>query len=240
MTNTSEINDLLEELFNNHQHEVEYVKYTRAFKVKLKNTIVVDSRVTQQSIQEEDISSRLDVKIDLPNEQSIIESFGDVAGSSEDAILKNLDNFVKTAYYPITACLDANRENPNIIFYEWEINGTVWKVFIGDLGMKVGLSQPVNLPKRLFETIEKIIKEQELTENYNWFRFFAFQMNNEIQDIEFLINNQPKNEGLEELQNLDWELRDGFYSVRNFILLKKNDIVEKPKKSFFAKLFNRG
>lgn len=239
MSKTSEINDLLEELFKNHQHEVEYVRYTRAFKVKLKNTIVVDSRVTQQSIQEEDISSRLDVKIDLPNEQSIIESFGDVAGSSEDAILKNLDNFVKTSYHPITACLDANREDSNIVFYEWEINGTVWKVFIGDLGMKVGLNKPINLPKRLFAVIEKIIKEQELTENYNWFRFFAFQMNNEIQDIEFLMNNEPKSEGLDELHNLDWELRDSFYSIRNFIILKKEDIVEKPKKSFFSKLFGR-
>ncbi len=212
-------NKEIELLFSNHGFSID--ENNGKLFVNTENKISIESRLNQRE-NENGYTSRLDVRIELPNGQAIIESFGDIGENSENAKNKNIQNFALNSFHVISACLNNNKEDEQITFEEWKVDESEWDVYIGNFGMKGSTNEPVEVPSGLFDLIEKLIKDNIKKENeYYWARFFFAQFKNEISAIEFLVNNETFEEGRLHLSKLPWGLRDEFYSVRNFLIIKK-------------------
>jgi len=211
-------NPEIEQLLKNHNYPVE--KNNEGLLAYFNEKVLIKSNLVQ-SVLENGCTSRLDVSIELPNGLAILESFGDFGGNEEEAKLANLNNFALNAFHVITACLNDKKEDDQITFEEWTFSGVEWEVYIGDFGLKNMSGEPISMPVNLFETIEIAIKKNNFQQDYCWVRFFFAQYHNQISAIELLINNELNQEGVNDLSLLPWELTDEFYSIRNFLMMKK-------------------
>lgn len=212
-------NKEIELLFKNHNLSIE--EENGKLFVNSENKIAIDSRISQKE-HENGWTSRLDVRIELPNGQAILESFGDIGDDSETAKNKNIQNFALNSFHTIAAYIYDDKEDEQITYETWHVDENEWEVFIGNFGMKNSTNEPVEIPEKLFDLIEILIKQNlNQATDYYWARFFFAQYDQEISSIEFLINNESYEEGQMELSKLPWELRDEYYSIRNFIIVKK-------------------
>jgi hypothetical protein len=179
------------------------------------------------------ISSQLDVMIITPDGEKIIESFGDIADDVDTALERGLTYFNISDLHPILAAFGI--EDPSVLHHleieEWEVDGKLWTVYLGNLIPKTN-SPHINPPDEFFNTVEKAIYKQKLTNQLHWFRSFYLQHNNEITFSEFLMDNEiimgenPFSKTIPILPDVD------YYSCRNFIILKQKS----PKKSLFKHL----
>jgi len=170
------------------------------------------------------ISSRLDIMALTDKGEQIFESCGDYGETIDDAVNNNLQNFSLGSLHPLLAalgCIDPHTYN-QITLEEWEINGKIWKAYIGNIipKMLADGQQSTTLPSEFFESFEKGIKLQKLTNRLHWFRAYYSQLESEITNREFLMDNELVTETDTIFSSLPILPKMRFFSCRNFIILK--------------------
>ncbi len=171
-----------------------------------------------------DISSRLDVMALTDKGEQIFESCGDYGTTIEEAVSNNLQNFSSSSLHPLLAalgCIDPHTYD-QITIEEWEINGKVWKAYIGNLVPKIltDIQNTIAPPSEFFDSFERGIKAKQLTNRLHWFRGYYSQLDNEITNREFLMDNELVTETDTIFNTLPILPNIRFYSCRNFIILK--------------------
>ncbi len=94
-----------------------------------------------------------------------------------------------------------------------------FEVHIGNLGLRGAEGKAPPLPAGLFPSIERAIRAEPLDARLHWFRHFFCAFGNQ-RTVEALFDNQPWEAGMQNLAALDWQDSQGYYSVRNFLMLK--------------------
>ena len=168
------------------------------------------------------INSRLDVMILTDSGERIIESFGDFGATVDDAVNKNFHNFSSRSLHPILAAFGCEDQETlkQVEVEEWIVNGRTWKVHIGNLVPKSTGGDRFVPPSQFFQSIEREIRLQTLTNTLHWFRSYYCQGEANITEREFLMDNEAKNAALI-FSTLPIMPNVKFYSCRNFILLRK-------------------
>ncbi len=172
----------------------------------------------------ESISSRLDVMAMTDKGEEIYESCGDYGATIEEAVNNNFKNFSAGSLYPLLAalgCIDPHTYD-QITIEEWEINGKVWTAYIGNLVPKILADRQNTIapPSEFYDSFERGIKAQQLINRLHWFRGYYSQLDNEITNREFLMDNELVAETNIILSTLPILPNVRFYSCRNFIILK--------------------
>ena len=90
-------------LFKNHNFSIN--KEDRIIYINSETRISIESRISQNE-RKGGCTSRLDIRIELPNGQAIIESFGDLGNNKENAKRKNIQNFAFNSFHVIAACIN--------------------------------------------------------------------------------------------------------------------------------------
>lgn len=186
--------------------------------------IVVDEQMpgicalTQDYIQEgEKASIRLNIGVAVEPERIIWESFLGHGNDEVSATQNAFEQFVKNSFYVFLAAFWEVENLEYVGVEEWEINDEKWKVIIGNFVCK----GEFDTPQELFDTIEDVASNLQLTKNYHWIRTFYANVNQEEKIVESQLDNQVWEDGKRELQTVNWKESEDFYSLRNFILLQK-------------------
>jgi len=165
---------------------------------------------------------QLDVQVLLPKTM-IIESFIGMATTLEEALNDALEQF-KVNTLPVfleAFWADTKPSEQAVGTEEWEINGERWQVVIGNYGYRGELPIEAVVNDEIFETIKKEVQSLPLTEDIYAIRTSFLNINANEQVVEVIINNEKVLEFEETMRQLSWKKFDGFYSVRNFLLLMK-------------------
>jgi hypothetical protein len=168
------------------------------------------------------INSRLDVMILTNTGERIIECFGDFGVTLDDAINKNFHNFSIGSLHPILAAFGSQGHETlrHVEIEEWVVNEKTWKVYIGNIVPKSMGGKHYAPPSQFFESVEHTIRKQNLTNRFHWFRSYYCQVNANITEKEFLMDNEAKNADLI-FTTVPLMPNVNFYSCRNFILLNR-------------------
>jgi len=212
------INQELEELILGHGYDVETIgnKIKPNFEVPIYFETWFYPRLEGEGLQ-----SRLDVGVTLPNGLELYEAFSDFGKSERDVINNNLTNFARGTLHVMLDAFNATKKYSDK--ETWTIQGQKWNVFIGDYNIKKASAiKSVEIPPNLFELIEEILYEQELTEEYYFIRCFYAHYKQSVMASEFMINNKNIEYAEEKIAKLDWMSSENFYSVREFLILKKS------------------
>lgn len=160
---------------------------------------------------------RLDITLLLASKKTITESYLGIGKNKISAIQNAFQNFVANSFHVLLSAFWQITNDDQIGIEEWEIKGKKWKVYIGNFGCKGDF----NIPENLFKIIEEQIQEENLEEDLYWLRIYYANVNNRDIMIETLKNNEAWPEMENKLKTITWDSSDKFYSLRNFIILKR-------------------
>lgn len=160
---------------------------------------------------------RLDITLLLASKKTISESYLGIGKNKISAIQNAFQNFVTNSFHVLLSAFWQITNDDQIGIEEWEIKGNKWKVYIGNFGCKGDF----NIPENLFKIIEEQIQEENLEEDLYWLRIYYANVNSREIMIETLKNNEVWPEMENKLKTVAWESSDKFYSLRNFIILKR-------------------
>ncbi|MGC3944798.1 MAG: DUF6348 family protein [Chryseolinea sp.] len=213
------VNEQLADLLRNHGLRVsvgdEFVSTDLSDDLKFK------ARVVYHEINGS-ISSRLDVMAATNRGEHIIECFGDFGSTLGDATTKNFRNFSLSSLHTILAAFGSRDHETlrQVEIEEWVLDGKTWKVYLGNLVPKTMAGARYTPPPEFFQSVEQAVRRQKLPNRLHWFRSYYYQFDTDIQEREFLMDNEPKDADsifadLPVLPNVK------FFSCRNFILLRE-------------------
>jgi len=212
------VNNEVAELIKAHNYEAKVVD--NHIEVNFKEELTLETWIYPKKL-DYGIQTRFDIGVKFKNGTELYEAFGDVADTLEASIHKNLENFSRSSLHVF---LDAfNDTNTYDDKEQWQCNDLKWDVFIGNYNLKNFGEKEIQIPENLFQKLQNIVSEFDLTEKYYFVRTYYAHMENKTMNIEFMINNTNFEHVQEELEQLDWMQSETFYSIRNFFILKRVD-----------------
>jgi Family of unknown function (DUF6348) len=163
-------------------------------------------------------SGRLNVQVLLEKGRVLEESFAG-RGTGRSGFADAMNNFMLNSLHVLLAALWGIKDDEQVLIEKWEIGGKQFTAYIGNFGRRASEPIKVPVPKDLFETIQSLICHEFLPGGIHWFRFFFAAVAGQ-HTYEALKNNEPWETGLAGLKGIVWPETAGYYSVRNFIVLR--------------------
>lgn len=163
---------------------------------------------------------RLDVELALDEQQTIIESFGDVGATAENAVRNSVFNFCQSSLHVMLSAFWNVHDDAQVLREEWTLHNRPWRVTIGNLVRKAANGQDIPIPHDLFAMIEAAIRSRALPQSAHWVRVYFANMMPGDRITEVLLDGEPWEECAMGLGKLDWPALDFFYSCRLFLTLQ--------------------
>ncbi|MCH7341666.1 DUF6348 family protein [Acinetobacter higginsii] len=168
---------------------------------------------------ERETHGRLDVEVMLEDKRIITESFAGI-GVGNEGVLNALQNFSVNSLHVFLAAFWQQNDRTEITIEQWQIAGKTYTAYIGNIGQRSDLNYSPALPADFFSSVEQAILQYKPSHDLTWYRVFFCDFKGE-QTFEALAENQDWIQGVDALKRLHWEPSSGYYSVRNFIILKR-------------------
>ncbi len=164
-------------------------------------------------------SGLLEVDVLLEDKRIINECFAGI-GSGREGLNDALQNFCINSFHVLLASLWGLTDTDQVMTENWNFRGKEYTAFIGNIGTRGSGEVDAEIPDGLFETIEKSIRNEPLKDNLSWFRCFFCSVSGE-KTFEALKDNEVWQSGVSALKTLPWANTNGYYSVRNFLVLRE-------------------
>jgi hypothetical protein len=173
---------------------------------------------------ENSVVVQLDIHLLLP-EQGFTESFVAHAATIEEGIASTFEQFeVNVLHTLIMAFWDKAKKVENGVGTDvWEINGHRWQAVISNYGYRGDepLDEIIDDTDSMFMEVEKAVKALPLDRDIYAIRSLYTNVGDGRRVTEVLINNEAFPELEDAISKLKWKHSDGYYSVRNLLLLMK-------------------
>jgi Family of unknown function (DUF6348) len=164
-------------------------------------------------------SGRLDVEVLLEKGRVIQECFVGI-GTGRAGLENAMINFSLNSLHVLLSSLWNIKDDQQVLSEDWEMGGRPFTAYIGNFGRRASGGMRVEVPKDLFETIRNRICQEGLPGDIHWFRVFFCNVAGQ-HTYEALKDNALWEAGLAGLKGIVWPETDGYYSVRNFIVLRR-------------------
>lgn len=164
-------------------------------------------------------SGVFEVEVLLEDKRILNECFSGF-GIGEQGILNGLENFCINSFHVLLAAFWSKAVPAQVDIEKWTINGSLYDVYIGNFGTRATEGVEPHIPNNFFESIENTIKNEKINHDLSWFRLFFGSVSGNF-TIEALKDNEYWGSGESLLKSQEWQTPLGFYSVRNFIILRK-------------------
>lgn len=161
----------------------------------------------------------LDIEVLLPDGRLLIDRCAGL-GEDNNAIMDGVQNFVLGSFPVLLACFYGKNDPEQVTTKRWSLAGSNWVAYIGNFSRRASQGIDIPVPKSAFTTIESAIEQSPLAADVHWFRTFYCHISAQ-QVFEALMDNKPWPQGEVALKDIPWEKCDGYYSVRNFLILAK-------------------
>ncbi len=167
----------------------------------------------------EDGRGVLDVEVFLDDKRTIVESFAGF-GTGDDAISDALRSFSVNTLHVFLAAFWGQHDEQQVTLENWELDGKNYQVYIGNLSSRAGADINPEVPQGYFKQIEEIVRNESYDGKANWYRFFVANIDDDC-TVEVLKNNEELESGVNAIAAMPWKNLNGYYSVRNFMVLKE-------------------
>lgn len=166
-------------------------------------------------------SVMLQIDVALGGDQVIQECFAGIGASKRDAIKNALENFSQNSLHVFLAALWDCAEPSQVSIEDWGIGDQSWKVAIGNFGIRSFHKRPVEIADGAFALIERLVRALDLNGEIFWVRTFFCNLNATDRVSEALLNNDMWKEAQDAIMSLPWAPSEDYYSVRNFMILRR-------------------
>jgi len=163
-------------------------------------------------------SGVLEVDVLLEDRSIINECFAGI-GDGGVAIGDALQNFTVNSFHVLLAAFWDRDDPQQVTTEDWTVSGKRFRAYIGNFGTRGSPGVIPVVPSELFQTIQRTIERESLSASCHWVRHFFCDVKGE-RTFEALLDNEPWQAGLDALRSIPWAKSSGYYSVRNFLVLR--------------------
>jgi len=152
----------------------------------------------------------------LPSQRKITEFVAGIGKTEEEAIKDALLNFTLTTLHVVYKGF-INADDPHMTIDSVVIDGVSRDVIAGDLYMRSEKKPDLHAMRA---QIQDALKNLPLTAGPHWIKVVYGQINSKPTTVAVTLDNADHPDLTEAVKNLNWPRRDGFYMVKQFILVK--------------------
>jgi hypothetical protein len=165
-------------------------------------------------------SGKLDVEVLIEKGIIIEECFAGI-GAGDVGFSDGFQSFALNSLPVLLAALWDKHDAEHVLCEEWDIGTDKYRLFLGNFGTRASNGVNPSVPNEINTAIEQALKNESLTKDCYWARMFFCNVDNSHKMYEALLNNKKWDRGEQALKALNWPSNEGYYSVRNFLVLKK-------------------
>jgi Family of unknown function (DUF6348) len=165
-------------------------------------------------------SVRLDVEVKVDDNRTMMESFGDVGTTLDDAAVSSFSNFCRSSLHVLLSAFWNVHDEQQVLREEWAFHGRRWSVFVGNFVRKAADGRDVPIPPNLFGALEALLKSHDFSDETHWLRIYYASLKRSDQICEALLDNQPWEKCATMVRQSGWVPADFFYSSRLFLVLR--------------------
>jgi hypothetical protein len=157
-------------------------------------------------------------RITLPNGAEIVEFVAGMGDTEEAAIQDSLANFTLTTFHVVYKAL-LNADDPHQTIQEITIGGKPRHVAFGDLFLRgeQGTNSDLNAMR---PSIEAALAGLSLSDQPHWIKIVYGQNEKVPTIVAVTLDNNDELSLTEKIKQLDWPKHDGFYMVKQFIVIQ--------------------
>lgn len=163
-------------------------------------------------------TGRLEVDV-LVREGEILQECFAGFGAADAGVTDALQNFCINSFHVLLAAFWDKNDPDQVTTERWLVGEKPYMAFIGNFGTRGSKEASPSIPDNLFESIEKAVRRESLDRDCHWIRHFFCDVKGD-QTFEVLLDNEHWELGRQSLMSLDWRKSSGYYSVRNFLVLR--------------------
>lgn len=169
-------------------------------------------------------TGRLDVEVVLTDERRLVECFAGMGESTDEQQKDALQNFLMSSLHVLLAAFwgrDQADQVDQVERQRFTVDGQTWCAYIGGFSTRRSVGVDVAIPDGYLHQILTAIERAPLTHEAHWCRTFFCNIGTQKRIHEALLDNQQWADGESMMAAAEWPVADGFYSVRNFLVLRK-------------------
>ena len=155
----------------------------------------------------------------LPSQRKITEFVAGIGKTEEHAIADALLNFVLTTFHVVYKGF-IYADDPHLTLTTVAINGAKRDMIAGAMYMRGGHSDKNFLLNTMLPEIQGTLKNVPLSADPHWIKIVFGQIDGKPTTVAVTLDNADHPALTEAVKNLNWPRRDGFYMVKQFILVK--------------------
>lgn len=163
-------------------------------------------------------NGRLDIRVLIEKGLTIEEHFAGV-GQGVAGFKDAMQNFVVNSLHVLLAAFWQKAYPDQVVTDRWQVGQREFDVFIGDFGTRSSKGVHAAIPNGLFASIRKTVEGEALIGDTHWVRTFVCNLAGQ-QTFEALLDNGHWAAGADCLRANLWQASEGYYSVRNFMVLR--------------------
>lgn len=183
-----------------------------------------------------EMTVQLDVRFEVAPGRYLIESCAGIGESREEAVEEAFRNFASYSMHVLIKAF-LRPEYDEVLQETWTIGGRERPVTIGYAVLR---GRPPGEDEEIlswYETLEQRIRSLDLGPESHWVRIYYAQAENETLACEVLLDNLPWPEMQAELAAYAWPPGQGFYSVRQLLIVEGEEGQEITPESAVLRLF---
>jgi len=168
-----------------------------------------------------EVVGQLTIELFVNSEIIMVESFAGMGEGEEERLKNAFASFVHHSFHIFLFAIwgvkskELKRET-------WIVNGKNYEVYLGHKGiMNYDKEKILEIPISYDMKMKELIISESLKNEFHWFTLFYANLNGLDTQAEILKDNIKWNEGEKVLKSLAWKRSNHYYSVRQFIVLKR-------------------
>jgi hypothetical protein len=163
-------------------------------------------------------SGRLDVHVLVEKGILIEECFAGV-GNGQKAFNDAIQNFMVNSLHVLLAAFWGMNDPDQVVTERWYVGKKHFTAYIGNIGTRASAGVSPFIPSELVSVIQSAAENELLPDGVHWVRVFFCNVAGQ-QTYEVLLDNEPWLPGLSAVKAIQWQHSNGYYSGRNFIVLR--------------------
>ena len=177
---------------------------------------------------------QMDVQLALPDGRVLTESCAGMGRDAEDAFSHAVSTFTSATMHLLLAVF-YGVDDPLQDVAGWDLTGPAWTAYPSHFTFKTfgeganDSQPPVEIPPDLWDNVRDALTIMQPDGNLHWLSVFYVQAEGKSIDTQILWEGKRWPLAEKMIAALPWPVREEFYSVRGFLVLKRDGRVEEGR-----------
>ncbi len=169
--------------------------------------------------RESGVMLQMDIELRLGSGRSIWEHYAGWGDSEKQAVGEAVYKFCAGAFHVYLSAYWNHHEPDQVEIERWTIGDTQWDAYVGNMIQNASEGQKSGFPRDYMTLVQQAISSETFSREDHWFSFYGANLKGDL-TMDSRLDNDSWQAVNEKLASLEWPEATGFYSTRNFILLR--------------------